>query len=175
MARRTHGTRIALTRGPDRQTVWATFSLGAMAVAANTVVLLSSLNAAALALRPFTIIRTRLIVQWENDVFTATEAPFGAVGDIVVSENAAAAGAASVPGPISEGDDDWLWYQPMITRLVVTDATGKLSPAGNQYVVDSKAMRKVGINDQVVTVVENNDPASGARINIVGRQLFKLH
>ena len=43
-----------------------------------------------------------------------------------------------------------------------------------QYIIDSKAMRKVGANDDVVGVFDEVS-AVGSRIMIAGRQLVQLH
>ena len=95
-------------RPPKRTVMWIGKIPGnaPLAVGANTGVLVSTLNAAALALRPFTVMRTRGIVHWETDQLAASETPFGVVASIVVTESAAAAGAGSIPTPTTENDSD---------------------------------------------------------------------
>ncbi len=78
-------------------------------VAAGTVDLQSSLNPAALALRPFTIIRTVGMFSMVSDQVAAQEDPFGAYGLAVVSDQARVAGVASVPSPITDQNSD-LWF-----------------------------------------------------------------
>jgi len=159
----------------DRQMVWVGLDLDEVAVGANTAVLASTLNAAALALRPFTIVRTRYEILWISDQLAATEQPHGAYGQIVVSEEAAAAGAASVPDPIGQSDAAWFVFEPLIVRLSFGNNTGFSANAGFHQRVDSKAMRKVGNNDQVISVVTNSDTAAGAQLSVTGRLLVKLH
>jgi len=144
------------------------------AVAASTAVLLASLNAAALSLRPFTIVRTRGILVWAADQVGVSEEPFGAFAMQVVTDSAAIAGVASVPTPTTEAGADYFVYVPVATKL--TFASG-LSVSGGEYVkeFDSKSMRKVGIDDDVVITVENfASGAVGAEIIFGGRMLVKL-
>ena len=159
---------------PKRSTVWGGIFLGPAAVPADTSILLGVLSATALALRPFTIVRSRLLISWATDQVAATEWPHGAVGMVGVSQQASAAGMASVPSPTDESDAPFIWYQPVITDFLLGDATG-FGMADNQYVVDSKSMRKIETNEDLVTTVTNLDSADGATITIVGRLLFKLH
>ena len=69
-----------ITRGgvSRRETVWfGDVYTNTAVAAANTAVLLSSLNAAALALRPFTIVRTRGQLSIRTDQTAATEQQVG--------------------------------------------------------------------------------------------------
>jgi len=159
----------------SRQMVWLAFEVDRQTVAANTQILSLVLNAAALALRPFTVVRTRAEILWTSDQQAATEGPFGAVGDIVVSDQASAAGAASVPDPLTDGDGDWFTYQPLIVKFQFASGVGFHPDAGAHFSIDSKAMRKVGINDDLITVVTNGDSTTGAEFSYVGRTLVKLH
>ena len=55
-------------------------------------------------------------------------------------------------------------------------AAGFESNAGSHTVFDSKAMRKVGANEDIAVVVENGAGGdNGAIIRIVGRMLVKFH
>jgi len=157
--------------------VWFSIDVDLVNVAAATAVLMASYNAAALALRPFTIVRTRAVVQWTSDQAAASEDPAGAIGEIIVSEAAAAAGVASLPTPTTEFDADWLFYQALMTSFTFADATGFQDVIGQAafWTIDSKAMRKVGLDETAAIVVENTDAAFGAQAKILGRQLVKLH
>ena len=159
----------------DRQFTWIGVALGPLTIPVVSAVLMGSLNAGALALWPFTVVRSRWQVLWASDALV-TEDPFGAVGQIVISEEVSAAGVASIPDPISNSDGDWQVYQPLIhLSKLVGVAADYSSPAGTQYTVDSKAMRKVGPNKDLVIVVANANAADGADIHVVGRTLVKLH
>jgi len=158
----------------DRTSVWIGTSVAVSTVAANTVVLLATLNAAALALRPFTVVRTRLLLHWESDQSASSEQATGAFGAIVVTAEAAAAGVASVPDPVGDPSSPWFVWQPLSTSFLFADATGFIEPAGNDYEVDSKSMRKVGLNEDIALVAEETN-VKGALISSTGRMLVKLH
>ncbi len=101
--------RAALRQGQRRQTTWVGVSFVATTAATSASVLIASLNAAALALRPFTIVRTHLHLGLQSDQVISTEDQVVAYGHAVVSERAIAAGIGSVPTPIGNLSSE-LWY-----------------------------------------------------------------
>jgi len=167
------GTSFAVRgRGARRQTLWLGGSLTTTTVATGTSVLVTVLNAAALLLRPFTVIRSRGLLMWESDQSAAGERPVGAVGEIVVTDVATGVGVAAVPTPVTDDESDWFWYQTlMMTLLVAPTGTG---PGQIQYAVDSKAMRKVDTGDDVAMVVQNSSGV-GAILTSYIKLLVKLH
>ncbi len=144
-------------------------------VAAATSVLIGSLSAGALALRPFTVVRTRFQAWWAGDQVAASEEPFAALGLIVVSDQASAAGVASIPSPISDADGDWFVYENLQSSVLFATASGFSGSEGKSSAVDSKAMRKVGPNEDIAVVVENGSSVFGGQIIVCGRMLVKLH
>ena len=162
-------------RGSSRGHVWLGQSLPAAVIPANNAVLLSVLNAAGLALRPFTVIRTHLDVLWSSDQAAAAEDPFGAFGAMVVTDSASAIGITALPDPIGNTNSDWFVYQGMSVLFSFGTAVGIDGNAGAHYAIDSKAMRKVGDDDDIVLVASNNNAADGGVITIHGRMLVKLH
>ena len=160
-------------RPAPRTMIWIGAGLTRTAVAASSAVLLGVLNAAALALAPFTIMRSRLTLHYETDQTAATERPQGAFGIVVVKEQATTAGIASLPTPVTEPNAEWFVYQGMIAPFIFGDATG-FSPVGTQYEIDSKAARKVGVNEQIAVIAENR-VAVGSDVTMEGRFLLKLH
>jgi len=159
----------------DRVPTWFGMQLGVpVNVAANTSVLIGTLNAVALLARPFTIIRSRLLAVWDSDQQIATETPIGVVGGIVVSDSAVAAGIVSVPTPNTEFNADWYFYQQLYQAFTFSDATGIETSAGRQYMIDSKAMRKIGTDDDLAIVCQEFN-GFGATISLFGRFLVKLH
>ena len=160
-------------RRSDRQSIWIGVSLAATNVA-TTNTLLGSFNAASLLERPFTIVRTRLAIHVESDQSAASEVTRGAFGIIVVSDQAVAAGAASIPGPQDNTDAPWFVWEPLINSFELGDATGFVQPSGTLITVDSKAMRKVGINEDI-GVMGQTAVALGMTIQVEGRMLVKLH
>ena len=141
--------RFAVPRGgrpAPRSMIWIGSHLGETATAATIKTLMASLSVAVLALRPFTVVRTRLDILIRSDQAAVSEQVRGAFGMIVVSDQAVAAGAASIPGPASETNGDWFVYEPWNNRFEFLSSVGFAQPSGTNLVVDSKAMRKVGDN-----------------------------
>ncbi len=167
---RRHMTHERSTRIP----VWANWSVAPTAIGGTTSSLLLVANAALLALRPFTIIRTRGRIFINSDQSAATELSRGVLGSIIVEEEAADAGVASLPTPGTETEAPWFLYEPWFNQFVFGDGTGFIEPAGTMIAFDSKAMRKVGISEDVTMVAENLSGA-GVVLGVVGRMLIKLH
>ena len=171
MARRLPGRVIRPTR---REMTWISAGLTLTNVAGSVAVLLQTLNAAGLALRPFTIVRSRMLLHVESDQTAAGEVPQGVFTHGVVSEQAAAAGVASVPSGVTEAEGDFFVYEGFIDSFIFGDGTGFIEPAGINIVIDSKAQRKVGINEDIAQVIELRT-AFGATVAVEGRMLIKLH
>ncbi len=112
---------------------------------------------------------------WASDQTTTDEWPQGATGLIVVNDQALAAGIASIPDPITNGDAPWYVWQGLETHFVTATEIGVIEVAGQQFTIDSKAMRKVGSNEDVAVVAVNAHATQGARIGLVGRMLIKTH
>ncbi len=165
-------------RAQRRQTTW----LGSADVAAvvnipnNANVLLESLTGAQVDLiAPFTIVRVRGLISIKSDQLAALENPYGAVGFMVVTEQARAAGAASIPGPVSNNDDgEWFVHQPISAFFTFATAAGYESQGGRVFEFDSKAMRKVQAGQAIVIMVEN-ETAAGFDVNVDYRILIKVH
>ena len=159
----------------NRVPTWLFANVAQTAIAANSAVLLGSLNAAGLALRPFTVIRSHLWFHMESDQVAASEESHGALGLIVANDQAVAAGANSIPAPASNADAPFFVYQAFINSFIRLDATGVIEPAGTNVQIDSKAMRKVGANEDIAIMIENDDATTGFLASIQGRILVKLH
>ncbi len=174
MARR--GVHRGFIRPPKKTVMWIdnTAQSAVIAVPAATVVLISQLSAEGLALRPFTVLRSRGIVVVGTDQEAADEEPFGTYGEIVVSESAAAAGVGSIPSPITEAGASWLLYVPHSSWLKFGSGVA-FSNVSSVFEYDSKAMRKVGTDDQLVGIVENGNASHGYEFQLNGRTLIQLH
>ena len=93
----------------------------------------------------------------------------------VVSDQAVAAGIASIPGPFSEAFwDGWFVWRSFTWDYDFKDATGaQVTTIGSAvFEVDSKAMRKVSENETIVIVAESQSGAFG--ISTPLRVLLKL-
>jgi len=158
-----------------RETVWFQYPRASATLTASAqVAVMHSLNTAALALRPFTVVRTRGVWLCLSDQSAATEFYQGNFGYAVVSDQAIAIGVSAVPTPATDlGSDLWFVHEmwPGTFELVGTSITSEYRPRE----IDSKAMRKVDIGQDVVTVVEAGLGGTGCRIDFAGRQLVKLH
>ena len=175
MARR--GSRARFVRPAPRTKMWIGNALGEIAVAANTKVFAGQLNAAALLLRPFTILRTHISLLWTTDQEAADESPAAGYGEIVVTDTATGIGVTAIPDPSAQDGDpeaDWYVWQGMVLDYQFVSNTGSPGTIGQHYTVDSKAMRKVGPDDDVASMVSSNNNA-GAVLHINGRQLIQLH
>ncbi len=117
---------------------------------------------------PTTVRRTRGLISWVSDQVAAIELPMGAFGLCVVSDDAFAAGAASLPGPFTDaGSELWFVHQYVYARNIASTAGIEAWP--NQYVIDSSAMRKFTEEERIVVMWE-----SGAAVGSGAFTLFML-
>jgi hypothetical protein len=108
-----------------------------------------------------------------SDQILASEFIVGAFGMCVVSEDAFAAGAASIPGPFSDASSDlWMVHQYFAQSFQFASGVGAgfNGSFGMQLDIDSKAMRKVTEEERLVVMVENGS-ADGMVFNVALRVL----
>ena len=170
--------RTHVSRGPRRKTLWLDFAqvfMDRFSVGSATAVLQSSLNAAALALRPFTIVRTRGLLWVDFDQSVNTEQPFGALGFAVVSDQASAIGVTAVPIPITDaGSSLFFSWTPWSTGIRIGSNASIAYPPAAQ-VFDSKAMRKVEVGEDLIVTFENGSAADGMVGLWMARVLIKTN
>ncbi len=169
--------RTRFVRPPPRTKMWIGWGVGETNITASAVQLVASFSAGALLLRPFTVLRTRGIVRLESDQVTTTERPRLYLGSIVVTDAAVAIGATAIPDPSGEDGNpeaDWYVYQPLFSPFVLISAAGFEAGAGTEYIIDSKAMRKIGPDDDVA-IMSSETAGKGAILSTGGRQLIQLH
>ena len=157
--------------------MWIGDGVGLTTIVASANGLVGLLSAGALLLRPFTILRTRMLISFESDQIAASERPFGSFGEIVVTSTASAIGATAIPSPGSTTGDpnaDWFVHQNMAASLQFLSGVGFEGNEATHYVVDSKAMRKVGPDDDVVLMFQE-EGGFGAVLGTQGRRLIQLH
>ncbi len=168
---RRHGSMIRETRwldGPHLRT----------SVAAGGVSIIFSLTAVELALRPFTVIRTRGIWSLRSDQLAAGEPQAAALGWCVVSEQSLAIGITAVPTPVTDMSSDlWFGYQFLLNEFIFVSATGIDATGSVSQEYDSKGARKVEDGQDVIAVLEVPSSASseGSTIMTQSRTLIKLH
>ena len=162
------------TRGSRRKTTWiGTADQGFQSVGANAKIILASFGIEGSEAGPAsTVVRNRGVLSIIPAVVSSAQEIVGAYGMGVVSDQAFAAGAASIPGPWTDSDwEGWMVWVPFAYRLEVsTDISRLLSQF--DVVIDSKAMRKVTAGETMVQMVESQATA----FNVVAplRTLFKL-
>ena len=172
MARnRFRGTRFVRKVG---RTSWFGLTPTSTSLGTSAAALVSSLNAAALARCPFTILRTHLMISIASDQLAADESQFGAVAMAVVTEQASAIGVTAVPTPINDLASDLFYLHELVaSALQLNSAIGMNSPARYTVKVDSKAMRKVNDDQDIILVAETSAISSGVNYQIAGRFLIK--
>ena len=125
-------------------TNWGRTIIPQVAVAAGTKVLLATFVLSNVGIGEV-VRRTRGQVLVLSDQASVVEQQNGAFGMVVVTDLAAAAGAASIPGPVTDANDDgWFVWVPTL------QATGGLIGGAPSvgvpqwpHLFDSKAMRRV--------------------------------
>ncbi len=156
-----------------RETLWlgVDFSIDTIAAPPGPI-FLGALNATALALRPFTVVRSRGELYLTSDQEAAAENQQAAFGIAVVSDQASSIGITALPTPFVDSNSDlWLVYQIMNNRTVANPVAN----VGTRYQFDSKAMRKVEDGQDLVSVVEASTQGNGLFVFSATRHLLKLH
>ncbi len=160
-----------------RETAWlgGSYTINVIA-SASTATLVTSLNAAALALRPFTVVRTRGLLSLVSDQTGADEDQAIGFGIAVVSDQATAIGITAIPTPTTDNASDlWFVYESLFSKFIFISGIGVTSPTVMERVIDSKAMRKVDVGEDIVDVLESSGGSGGVRVLQFNRTLIKLH
>ena len=161
-----------------RETLWLFVTeTRSVTVGANGATFIGSLSAGALALRPFTVVRSLLHWSARSDQTGASENWGHAIGIAVVSDQSAAIGITAIPTPFTDlGSDLWLLHRIIDGRFLFVSGVGVESNAVDQMDIESKAMRKVEDGQDLAIVIENDSlQASGVTTYVAGRILVKLH
>ena len=162
------------SRGSGRKSLWLTFVPTVTTVATNTTaVLVASLNAAALALRPFTIVRTYLEMWLKSDQAGAVELQTISLGMAVVLDPFSVVGVTAIPTPTTDSGSS-LWFVHRYLFGSETAFVDNQRPAASAS-IDSKAMRKVDEGQDIVLAVEGGGTGSGMIVTVGGRVLIKTN
>ena len=156
-------------QGPQRLTQWVgPAAQGYIAVASTGATLVAS----AAFEESVTLVRTRGFVSILPTIVSADLDIVGAYGMAIVSQEAFAAGIASVPEPFTDSDwGGWVVWGAFAYGFEFADATGVNFPNWSAE-IDSKAMRKITPNEVIVTVVESQ--TGGFSVSFNTRLLIKL-
>ncbi len=126
-----------------------------------------------------TVVRTRGV--FRASVITAGSASTrisGAMGMIIVSENAFTAGIVSLPTPLTDTENDWFVWQPFVLHVDATDPSA--NDVFSDFVVqfDSRGMRKMKAGDVIAIVYEaaQSLAITGTKLDLstIFRSQFKL-
>jgi len=160
-------------RGPRRKSLWLQFQPTVSTVTGSgDANLVFTLNSAALALRPFTVVRTHFQVMIRSDQEAAMEQQIGAFGIAVVSDEAVAVGITAIPTPAAQLGSG-LWFVNQLCFGEESRLADKALPPMH-YQIDSKAMRKVEAGSDIVVVVETVF-SPGIVFTLGGRILVKTN
>ncbi len=158
-----------------RESLWIGVGRTQTTVAASaTAALIGVFNAAALALRPFTIVRVRGVWLAHSDQSAASESFQGNLGYAIVSDQASAVGVTAVPTPATDLGSDMFFVHDMwpgLFDLVGSSHLSEIRP--REY--DSKAMRKVNDDQDLAITIEAGIGDQGCVIDNAARILVKLH
>ena len=166
-------SRQRFVRGSKRLTQWVgTADQVSTAIATNTSVLVAVFASSAAGIIRPTVVRTRGTAIFRPTAFSADLEYSGAYGLAVVSDQAVAAGAASIPRPFTDDDwGGWLVHGYYQGHLEFQSGVG-ISSFPNLTEIDSKAMRRISENESLVWMVESQSGAIQASIH--ARVLLKL-
>ena len=166
-------------RGPQRQFIWSGILLQAAGAALASGKSTGGLGALGVTSGGgVTLIRTRGMYNVHFDPTSVNDVVQFAMGLALFSSDAFTAGAASLPGPISDLDYDWIWHQNILLgpTFTATEGTADLMQNTGYRELDSKAMRKLKPSESMGFVVEAAILSGGGTIDfsMSARQLFKL-
>ena len=182
MALRRGSSRLSLSRGPRRKTAWGV-GPGSSAVASITVTSSQILGAgAASTLEGSTVVRIRGFFRLYLNLATAAGDGFnGAVGIGIAQNTAFVAGAAALPMPVAEVDDEnWLFHQffsctSPVAFAAASSPGGEILPAFVDIPVDSKAMRKFDSDRILYAAIDVAETGTaGLEVFMDSRVLVKL-
>ncbi len=160
-----------------RELFWLfVFETNTVLAAADTAALINTMNAALLALRPFTVVRSRGILAYRSDQTGVSENYQAALAMLIVSDAAINIGITAVPTGFSDlGSDLFFVHQMMAGRFEFISGAGFESNAMTVIEYDSKAMRKVNNDSQLAITLETSSLSLGMNMFHAGRILIKLH
>ncbi len=108
-----------------------------------------------------TVVRTLGRFSWMSDQVAVVESQLGAFGMVVVSDIALAAGAASIPGPVTEATDDgWFVWESFFSKSEGL-TTGEPGFTSQLQEYESRAARRVEEGFSVAIMVENGHATAG--------------
>ena len=164
------------TRGarPKRLTEWISFQTNFTDFTASEGKAVGSFTQTFLRdFVPCTIMRTvGLLVVAADLNFITNQIYSGAVGGCTVRQDAFAAGA--FPDAFSDAGDD-VWFMHQFFAATIDDRADSDLVVSQNFIIDSKAQRKVVDGDAIVFHAEGGGEADGFDLALYLRVLLKLH
>ena len=153
---------------PNR--AWSTsVQQSATTVAAASKVLLGNFTLANTNIDE-TVLRIVGVISVKSDQAASAEEQRGAFGLIRVSEAALAIGITAIPGPFTDGADQWFGYQSFVQAVDFRTAAG-FALYTVQYMIDQKAKRIVSEGQVLAIVAENSHATHGLTLGFQIRML----
>jgi len=112
-----------------------------------------------------TIVRIRGNIGVASDV-SSTDSAFAHVSMGIIKVTAAALAGSAVPTPTADIGSDWIWWSNII--VAKWTATVNEGSIWRNVMVDSKAMRKVGLNEALIFVAELINCGLTSQANLCG-------
>ena len=116
---------------------------------------------------PATILRVRGAVQAAMDstmqIADEMEITWG-LG--IISSDAFAAGAGSVPDPAGEIEYPWLWWGTMFLRSEIAAGLNNWGTSAQRLEVDTKAMRKVKPGQSLAWILQTSATVGAVAVNM---------
>ena len=163
------------SRSVRRPTIWgrSPADTAVTSLAAATAVLDSTAVGVA---EGETIVRVRGQIIVGSDQIAATERWVGAVGMCIASDQAVAAGVASISTPYTDQDSEvWLMHRYFGGAVRFHTAAGFDAQAMTSFEFDSKGMRKLPQGRTLCVVVENGAATTGIEYFLQYAVLFKVN
>ena len=146
---------------------WAGIATTPTTVAASTKVLLASFVLSTAFDETITRVRGHMSVT--SDQAATPQEVRGALGFVRVTDRAVAAGAASIPGPITDIDDDgWFVFVPVASH------GARVSNANPEYAIESKAQRIIREGEVSAVMYENASSLDGVIVTLTLRFLSRF-
>ena len=161
-------------RSRKRVTSWIGVNIDIPDLVVGTSKFLAAINESDLEQYPTpTVVRVRGRVSAFTDD-SSTPGGFGTVYMGIIVTTATAFAAAAIPSPIPPASNDFLWWDSVTVGASAADVIGE-DVTVDRIIVDSKAMRKVGINEVLVFVAQLITQEGVMVVNLAGglRTLLK--
>ncbi len=146
---------------PSRRTrEWSDIKVMTEVQAIGTTTILGNVSVGAEAVVQQTIVRIRGQAMAHIVAGAASDSKIVGLGLIIVSTEAFAAGSASIPSPIEDMDESWLWHHLFIFGPTVgVESQGYDMLTTQRVEIDSKSQRKFGTNKVLCFVWDGENHA----------------